>query len=116
MKTFQKWKVFLVSSLLSLTHKKLMYTTYILQSEKSGRFYVGHTEDITARLKKHNSGGVISTRNKGPWKVVYMEGSTTKANANRRELDIKQKKNRAYVEKLIMDWDGGKHVPASFSY
>ena len=62
-------------SLLSLTNKKLMFTTYILQSAKSGRFYIGHTEDIESRLYRHNSGMVTATRNKGPWRVVLLAGA-----------------------------------------
>ncbi|WAC39465.1 GIY-YIG nuclease family protein [Pedobacter sp. SL55] len=69
-----------------------MFFTYVLQSEKSGRFYIGHTEDLTARLDRHNNGFVISTRNKGPWKIAYSEKFQTKAEANIREMEIKSKK------------------------
>ena len=79
-----------------------MYITYILQSEKSGRFYIGHTEDIDVRLRRHNNGMVTATRNKGSWKVVYSECFGTKAEANRRELEIKSKKSRLYIKKLII--------------
>ena len=78
-----------------------MFTTYILQSETSGRFYVGHTENIESRLQRHNSGAVVSTHNKGPWKLVYQEHFQTRSLANRRELEIKAKKSRAYIDKLI---------------
>ncbi|SOD11600.1 GIY-YIG nuclease family protein [Pedobacter xixiisoli] len=78
-----------------------MFYTYILQSEKSGTFYVGHTEDMIARLNRHNQGAVTSTRNKGPWKIVYLEEFATKIEANKRELEIKSKKSRKYIEALI---------------
>ncbi|MFN0254365.1 GIY-YIG nuclease family protein [Pedobacter ureilyticus] len=78
-----------------------MFFTYVLLSEKSGKFYVGHTEDLTARLDRHNNGFVVSTRNKGPWKIVYSEKFRTKAEANRRELEIKSKKSIKYIETLI---------------
>ncbi len=78
-----------------------MFFTYVLQSEKSGKFYIGHTEDLTARLDRHNNGFVISTRNKGPWKIAYFEKFKTKAEANRREMEIKSKKSRKYIEALI---------------
>ncbi|UBM61171.1 GIY-YIG nuclease family protein [Candidatus Sulfidibacterium hydrothermale] len=32
-----------------------MYYFYILYSERTNRYYIGHTENILQRLKKHNS-------------------------------------------------------------
>ena len=63
-------------------------------------FYIGHTEDVIARLQR-NQGFVTSTKNKGPWKIVYLEKWNTKAQANRREMEIKSKKSRKYIEALI---------------
>jgi len=78
-----------------------MFYTYILQSEKSGRYYVGHTSDIEARLDRHNSGKVTATKNKGPWLVKYFETYETKLEANSRELYIKSMKSRVFIERLI---------------
>ncbi|MCB0482341.1 MAG: GIY-YIG nuclease family protein, partial [Flavobacteriales bacterium] len=50
-----------------------MFHTYILRSDKSGRYYVGHTQEISLRLVRHNTGQVPSTRGKGPWTLVYEE-------------------------------------------
>ncbi|MDP2918981.1 MAG: GIY-YIG nuclease family protein, partial [Dehalococcoidia bacterium] len=33
-----------------------MFYVYILQSEKSGRYYIGSTGDIPTRLAQHNAG------------------------------------------------------------
>jgi predicted GIY-YIG superfamily endonuclease len=33
--------------------------------------YVGFTEDISARLKKHNEGGNASTAPYQPWEVIF---------------------------------------------
>ena len=49
-----------------------MFFCYILESTKSGRFYVGHAEDLERRLVEHNNGRVVATRNKGPWEVVVI--------------------------------------------
>ncbi|MBD3750509.1 MAG: GIY-YIG nuclease family protein [Sphingobacteriales bacterium] len=78
-----------------------MFYTYILQSQKSGRYYIGHTADLKERLNRHNSGLVTATRNKGPWKIVYFEVFNAKLAANQRELSIKKMKSRIYIEKLI---------------
>jgi putative endonuclease len=79
----------------------MTFTTYIIQSQKSERYYIGHTQDILVRLTYHNTGKVKATKNKGPWVVVYSEEYATKLEANRRELEIKSKKSRAYIETLI---------------
>jgi len=62
---------------------------YILQSEKSGRFYIGSTTDLDRRLAEHNSGQTTSMRNRGPWKVVYREQFDDAIAAKARELEIK---------------------------
>ena len=78
-----------------------MFYTYILQSQKSGRYYIGHTSNIDERLEKHNTGKVIATKNKGPWLIIYHEQYETKSEANSRELYIKSMKSRVYIKKLI---------------
>jgi len=78
-----------------------MFYAYILKSEKSGRYYIGHTENIEARLQRHNTGQVKATKNKGPWILMSFETFDTKAEANSRELYIKSMKSRVFIEKLI---------------
>jgi len=78
-----------------------MFYTYILQSLRSGAYYVGHTENLQERLGRHNAGQVTSTKNKGPWVVKYYEEYGSKASANSRELYIKSMKSRVFIEKLI---------------
>ena len=81
-----------------------MFYAYILQSTKSGRYYIGHTENIEARLQRHNTGKVKATKNKGPWVLMSYETFETKAEANSRELYIKSMKSRVFIEKLIRDF------------
>lgn len=80
-----------------------LFCTYILVSEKNGKYYIGHTSNLVDRLSAHNAGKVKSTRNKGPWKCVYFEEYVTKLEANRRELEIKKQKKRKYIEDLIIN-------------
>jgi putative endonuclease len=40
----------------------MSYYVYILKSLKDGRYYIGSTSDVMARLKFHNSGLQRSTR------------------------------------------------------
>ena len=66
-----------------------MFTVYILQGVKHGRYYIGHTSNLENRLKYHNGGRVKFTRNYRPWKVIYTDKYNTKSEAYRHELEIK---------------------------
>ena len=68
---------------------------YILQSKKTGRFYVGSTGDLARRLAEHLRGHSLATRGRGPWKLVYSEEFTALLEARRRELEIKRWKSPA---------------------
>jgi putative endonuclease len=74
---------------------------YILQSETSGRFYVGSTDDLDRRLREHRRGYSSATRARGPWKAVYTEAFTTLLEARRRESEIKKWKSSKLINALI---------------
>jgi putative endonuclease len=46
-----------------------MKYVYILQSLTGAHFYTGITDDLDARLSKHNSGAVIHTSKFNPWRI-----------------------------------------------
>jgi len=46
---------------------------YILQSQTSGKFYVGSTDDLDRRLSEHARNYTPSTRGRGPWTLVHKE-------------------------------------------
>ena len=77
------------------------YFIYILQSLKDGRYYIGSTQDISSRLERHNEGRSKATKTRGPWQVVYTEEFETRAEAVRRESEIKSKKSRTYIDNLV---------------
>jgi putative endonuclease len=78
-----------------------MFYTYILYSIAGDRFYIGHCENIEIRLQRHNQRMVRSTRNYVPWECVYFKTFSSKAEANQREMEIKKKKSRKYIEWLL---------------
>jgi putative endonuclease len=81
---------------------------YILQSEKSKKYYVGSTINLEMRLAQHNGGRVVSTKNKGPWLVVFHQEYQDVAHARQVEYKIKQKKSKKFIEKIILD----ENIPA----
>ena len=58
-----------------------MFSVYILQSRKNGRYYIGCTKDVAQRLQQHNLGMTKSTRNLRPWRLVYSETFGTRIEA-----------------------------------
>ncbi|MCJ7802322.1 MAG: GIY-YIG nuclease family protein [Candidatus Marinimicrobia bacterium] len=80
-----------------------MFYTYIIQSEKTSRYYIGYTKDMTVRLERHNSGWSKSTRSGIPWKLVYFEKYESKSDAIKRERKLKSYKNKQYLERLIIN-------------
>ncbi|WP_240676268.1 GIY-YIG nuclease family protein [Botryobacter ruber] len=73
----------------------------MLFSEKTNRYYVGSTEDLPRRLGQHNSGRNKSTKAGMPWLLKHTEEFPTSVAARQRESEIKRKKSRKYIERLI---------------
>jgi putative endonuclease len=74
---------------------------YMLQSEATGRFYVGSTDDLERRISEHLRGHSLATRGRGPWKLIYKEEFPTLLEARRRELEIKKWKSSRLINALI---------------
>jgi putative endonuclease len=82
-----------------------MYNVYILYSPKIDRFYIGSAENMSNRLSHHNCGATPSTKSGAPeWKIVYLEPAPSKAEARKREFQIKKMKSRKYLVKLIQGY------------
>jgi len=79
----------------------MTYCLYIIYSPFLDQFYIGHSQDIDDRIFRHNNSGSKATKKSNDWKLVYTEIFNTKAEAMRRELEIKRKKSRKYIEWLI---------------
>ena len=78
-----------------------MYVTYILYSKTIDQYYIGQTQNIEERLLQHNSLRSKSTKKAQDWVLVYKEIFNSRSEAMNRETEIKSKKSRKYIEKLI---------------
>lgn len=78
-----------------------MFTVYVLCSKSNGWFYTGSTSDLPKRLKRHNSNLNRSTKNRGPWELVHTEVFSTRAEAVRRERELKTGKGREELKKIL---------------
>lgn len=79
----------------------MKYCSYILQSEKTGKYYVGSSGNIKQRLSEHNRGKTRSTKSGIPWKMVLVEEYETRVDAVRRERQIKSYKGGEAFKKLL---------------
>ena len=75
-----------------------MYYTYILESISNGRLYIGQTKDLEARVERHNRNMNKSTKNRGPWKLLYNTSFKTRAEAVALERKLKGFKNPKKVK------------------
>ncbi|MGK9477120.1 GIY-YIG nuclease family protein [Melioribacter sp. OK-6-Me] len=78
-----------------------MFYVYILRSEVTEKYYIGHTANYEKRLKDHNRGKVRSTKPFVPWKIVYLEEYNSKSEAFKREMQIKSYKSGEAFRRLI---------------
>ncbi len=77
------------------------FVTYVLQSESSGRLYIGHTQDLGERLRRHQVGRNPSTKGRGPWKLLSVEAFPTRSEAMQHEQWLKAKKSPRRVMEYI---------------
>ncbi len=58
---------------------------YLLSSLKSGKWYIGCTNNLRKRLNEHNIGEAGYTKGRGPFNLIYFEGCINKLDAFARE-------------------------------
>jgi predicted GIY-YIG superfamily endonuclease len=81
-----------------------MFWTYIIQNP-AGQFYVGHTDNLSARVKNHNRTDEIArkfTRKDGPWTLVWSEEHPNRSSAMRREREIKKWKSAHLIRTRLL--------------
>ena len=77
-----------------------MFHTYKLESEKTGRLYIGQTNEIIERLRRHNSGKNLSTKAYLPWRLLFSVQFSFRSEAVQLEIKLKAFKNPQKVK----DW------------
>jgi putative endonuclease len=80
----------------------MVFFTYILYSPEFDRFYIGQTDDVLDRLKRHNAGYEKATSPFIPWRLeLYIEKSS-RTEAMKLETKLKnlnRKRLLAFIEK-----------------
>jgi putative endonuclease len=78
-----------------------MFTTYILQSIKFDKIYIGQTSNIEKRLERHNKKRVRSTKAYAPYKVIFSRNFSSRSESMRFEKKLKSYKSKDYILRLI---------------
>jgi putative endonuclease len=78
-----------------------MHYLYVLESKKDSRMYTGYTSDLKSRLEQHNSGKVISTQYRRPFKIIYYEACLTKEDALHREKYLKTTYGKRFLKNRL---------------
>ncbi len=81
-----------------------MYYTYILQSKKDKQFYTGYTDNLKERLKLHNAGRVVSTKNRLPVELVYYEACLNQQDATHREKYLKTAWGKRFIKTRLKNY------------
>ena len=80
----------------------IMFTVYVLHSDKFDKIYVGYTSDLSTRIKSHNElatkGWTVRFR---PWRIIHTEIFESKADAMQREKQLKTAMGREWIRQLI---------------
>ena len=78
-----------------------MFYTYVLQSKKDGKWYTGTTNDLRKRFKEHNTGLSLSTKNRGPFDIIYYEACFNQQDAYTREKYLKSGMGKRYLKNRL---------------
>ena len=80
---------------------ELPYAVYILKCV-NGQYYTGYTANITNRLKAHNNGEVLFTKDKLPVELVHLSLFANKLKAYDFERYLKSGSGIAFRNKRII--------------
>jgi putative endonuclease len=78
-----------------------VYYVYVLKSKKDNLLYIGQTNNLQNRLKRHMSGHVESTRYRRPLNLVYFEELTNRSEAMRREKFLKSGEGHKFLREKM---------------
>lgn len=85
----------------------LMFTVYAIKSLNHKFIYVGMTENLDERLKRHNNGYNKSTKLYAPFELIYSEQVKTGEEARVREKYLKSTSGKRFLHSIL-----GKRIEA----
>lgn len=84
---------------------EIMFYIYLLKSLKDGKWYTGFTSgftnDLRKRFKEHNNNEVVSTKNRGPFHLIYYEACLNEYDSRSREKYLKSGMEKRYLKNRL---------------
>ncbi len=77
------------------------YYVYVIQGTKDKKWYTGFSFDLRKRFKEHNYNEVYSTKNRGPFKLIYYEMCRNEQDAGAREKYLKSGMGKRYLKNRL---------------
>jgi len=81
-----------------------MYYTYVLQSEKDMKFYIGYTKDLKLRFEQHTNGLVDSTKERRPLILIYYESCLDQEDATKWEKYLKSYHGSMFLKRRLKSY------------
>ena len=81
-----------------------MYYTYVLLCQKQKLetdFYIGFTDDLKNRVNEHKAGEIQTPRKFDKVDLIYYEACLDKADARKRELQLKTGFGKGYLKRRL---------------
>jgi len=79
----------------------MFWYIYVIQSLKDKKWYTGITNDLRKRFNKHNKNKVLSTKKRGPFRLIYYEACLNKNDAVARETFLKTGMGKRYLKNRL---------------
>lgn len=78
--------------------KPIFQYVYVLRSLKSGKWYIGVTNNLRKRFNEHQTGKSVYTKGRGPFEIIYYEAGINRLDAEARETYLKSGMGRKYLK------------------
>ncbi len=78
-----------------------MFYIYALKSINYNMIYVGITENLNARIDRHNKGYVKSTKKYSPFELFYFETCDNGKQAREREKYLKSTSGKRFLKSVL---------------
>ena len=85
----------------------MQYWVYIIQSQATGRYYCGYSDNVERRVSQHNDLGYRGTRTtkvfQGPWNIIWTQECSSQGEAVVLERKIKKRGIGRYLEDQLAE-------------
>jgi putative endonuclease len=79
------------------------YFVYILESDSTGHWYYGFSEDADQRVSDHKTNRSKHTRFKGPWRLIFKREFADKTEALKFERYLKKSRNKEFIRRKFSE-------------